>query len=478
MPDRTAYIIVDLGYGDAGKGSLVDALTARTGSKLNVRFNGGGQAAHNVVLSDGRHHTFSQFGSGMFSPDVATYLSRHFLWNPIAMQIEAKILDGTIGHGADTSSGVMKRTYVDSGALVVTPWHQAMNRLREFARGDKRHGSCGVGIGEAMAEAQCKPVLSLWAEDLRGWTVEKLRLHLEQVAHYNRSLWAQVIRAYDLPSKVPDFLSKDHDFLFNKEAPDKCAGLFKQIASDVHMVFGEAEAKMLFNYSDDVIFEGSQGILLDEKYGFDPYTTWSTCTSRNTRQILQMIGWEGSTKVIGALRAYAVRHGDGPFVTENHHYTEFQDEHNTFNNWQGTPRFGWFDAVAAHYAMAAERESSGSYAGAKTPWGIHALAITNLDRMHKMLKEGKHWKICTGYTWNGGGPLVFEPGCFTTPAVMTKALFQAEPVYGRRGNTISDLLTAIEILLHCPIEITSQGPTRGEKLWDGSVSHLADRKVC
>ena len=465
MPDKTAYIIVDLGYGDAGKGSLVDALTARTGAKLNVRFNGGGQAAHNVVLPDGRHHTFSQFGSGMFNPTVATYLSRHFLWNPITMQAEAKILDGTIEHGTDLSSEVMKRTYVDSGALVVTPWHQAMNRLREFARADKRHGSCGVGLGEAMAEAQSKPVLSLWAEDLRGWSMEKLKRHLEQVADYNRSLWAQVIRDHDLTAKIPDFLRKDHDFLFNREAPGKCASLLKQIAHDIHMVIGEAEVKMLFDNSEDVIFEGAQGILLDEKYGFDPYTTWSTCTSRNARQILKMIGWAGQTKVIGALRAYAVRHGDGPFITEDHHYVEeFQDEHNTFNNWQGAPRFGWFDAAAAHYAMVADRESSLDYAGCSSPWGIHSLAITNLDRVHKLLKDGKHWKICTGYTWNGGGPIVFEPGCFTPPAAMTDALFQAEPVYGRRGNTISDLLAAIETLLHCPIEITSQGPTRDEKL--------------
>ena len=96
MSDHTAYVIVDLGYGDAGKGSLVDALTIRTGSRLNVRFNGGGQEAHNVVLPDGRHHTFSQFGSGMFDLGVKTYLSRHFLWNPIAMQTESEILDAEI----------------------------------------------------------------------------------------------------------------------------------------------------------------------------------------------------------------------------------------------------------------------------------------------------------------------------------------------------------------------------------------------
>ena len=92
MANGMAYIVVDLGYGDAGKGTIVDALVRKTRSKMVVRFNGGGQAAHNVVLPDGTRHTFSQFGSGSFVPGVKTYLSEHFLWNPISMMAEAEVL--------------------------------------------------------------------------------------------------------------------------------------------------------------------------------------------------------------------------------------------------------------------------------------------------------------------------------------------------------------------------------------------------
>ena len=360
MADRTAYVVVDLGYGDAGKGSLVDALTSRTGARLNVRFNGGGQAAHNVVLPDGRHHTFSQFGSGMFDPSVKTYLSRHFLWNPIAMQAEAEILDAEIAKGESlkTDAAVMSRTFVDSEALVVTPWHQAMNRLREFARGDQRHGSCGVGIGEAVGEAQRIPSLSLRAGNLRDWTEEKLRWHLEEVAEVNL-IELQCDRS--LFSGLPEFLLKDLDFLFAKDAPLKCANLLINIACSTSVIGGTDVRKKLFDETGDVVFEGAQGILIDEKYGFEPYTTWSTCTSRNARQILQEIGWQGRTKVIGALRAYAVRHGKGPFVTEKDSCElrkALLDDHNVSNEWQGSPRIGWFDAVATYYAMRAERESS------------------------------------------------------------------------------------------------------------------------
>ena len=490
MSDHAAYVIVDLGYGDAGKGSLVDALTARTGARLNVRFNGGGQAAHNVVLPDGRHHTFSQFGSGMFDPCVKTYLSRHFLWNPIAMQAEAESLDAEIAKDENglPAGKVMSRTFVDKAALVVTPWHQAMNRLREFARdggrhGDcgrdgGRHGSCGVGIGEAMLEARDRPYLSLRAGDLLDWTVEKLRWHLEEVAEDNLAIWSRLYREYYQDAKIPDFILKDYDFLFTKDAPLKCAALFSRIAAATPMVDGAAEQGKLFDDTEDVIFEGAQGILIDERHGFDPHTTWSTCTSRNARQILKEIGWQGRTKVVGALRAYAVRHGAGPFVTEDH-YMQFMDEHNHFNDWQGQPRFGWFDAVASHYAMRAEWESSFDYAHYNSPPGIHALAITNLDRMHRLNHAGIPWRICTGYEWEGCGPLVFEPGCFSPiesriaglPTGMTAALFQAGPVYGRTGNTDDgdDLLAAIEGLLRCPIEIVSQGPTKDDKSWSGSL---------
>ena len=476
MSDHTAYIIVDLGYGDAGKGSLVDALTARTGARLNVRFNGGGQAAHNVVMPDGRHHTFSQFGSGMFDPAVRTYLSRHFLWNPITMQSEAVSLDAEIAKDESMKPGsvdrVMARTFVDKEALVVTPWHQAMNRLREFARGDRRHGSCGVGIGEAMMESRDRPFLSLRAGDLQDWNSEKLRWHLEEVAACNLAAWAREIREQCLESDLPAYLHKDRDFLFTKDAPLKCASLFKHIACDTRMVDGAFEQKKLFDDTEDVVFEGAQGILIDEKYGFDPYTTWSTCTSRNARQILKEIGWVGHTTVIGALRSYAVRHGNGPFVTENDLHGFFRDDHNIHNEWQGSLRVGWFDTIATYYAMRAEWQSSFDYAHYHSPPGIHSLAITNLDRMERWLQAGHHWNICTGYKWNCEGPLVFEPDNIfhQHPGNLTEDLFQARPSYDRSGNTVEDLLVAIERLLGCPIEIYSQGPTRDGKSWSGSLA--------
>ncbi len=144
-------VVVDLGYGDAGKGTVVDWLcTRRCGEEpvhAVVRFNGGAQAAHNVVTADGRHHSFAQFGSGTFTPGVRTHLSRHVLVDPLALIAEA-------GHLAALGvRDALDRLTVDRSALVTTPYHRAANRARETARGAGRHGSCGMGVGETMAYA-------------------------------------------------------------------------------------------------------------------------------------------------------------------------------------------------------------------------------------------------------------------------------------------------------------------------------------
>ena len=107
-----------------------------------VRFNGGAQAAHNVITSDGRYHAFAQFGSGTFTPGVRTHLSRFVLVDPLALAAEAAHL-ASVGVG-----DALDRLTVDRDTLMTTPYHRLANQARERARGAARHGSCGMGIGE------------------------------------------------------------------------------------------------------------------------------------------------------------------------------------------------------------------------------------------------------------------------------------------------------------------------------------------
>lgn len=454
MANGMAYVVVDLGYGDAGKGTIVDALTRKVNPKFVVRFNGGCQSAHNVVSPDGRQHTFSQFGSGSLVPGVKTYLAAGFLWNPISMMAEAKAL---IANGVED---IVDRIYIDEQALVVTPWHRAINRLLEFSRGDGRHGSCGEGIGQARGDSCELPRhYSLMAGDVKRFSVDGITEVLERIAKNARTKWFSLITH---PEVTDAFPQEDLKFLLDKEAPFKCAVLYKQI-SDVVKFVGfdldwqvESLGRM---WDSNLIFEGAQGILIDENYGFAPYQTWSNCTSMNARYLLKKVGWIGGTHVIGVTRPYAIRHGAGPFPTEDHEMSRssrFRESHNVPNQWQGPARIGNFDAVATNYAIEADGH-------------IDSLAVTNLDRFNQHRDKIIHyWTICVRYKWPTiTGPLVFTPRWKQAHEhEVTDLMFRVKALYDVRGTGREHLLEQISGLLDRPISITSDGPCWTDKTFN------------
>jgi len=458
MANGMAYIVVDLGFGDAGKGTIVDSLVRKTGTKIVVRFNGGCQAAHNVVLSDGTHHTFSQFGSGTFVPGVKTYLSEHFLWNPISMMAEAEVL-GTKG-----VTDALDRLYVDEHALVVTPWHRAFNRLIEFARGAGRHGSCGQGIGQAVELRYTMPRhYSLLAGDLRRFSVEEIAEVLGRIAQMKRDEW------FDMkphPEVTADFPTEDLKFLLDIEAPLKCATLYKQILERVKLAGQNLDwdsFKLGAMWDDNIVFEGAQGILIDETWGFAPYQTWSTCTSQNARNILRRVGWIGGTHTIGVTRAYAIRHGAGPMPTEDCEMSndpKFCEVHNCHNAYQGTPRIGHFDAVLTNYAIEADGH-------------IDSLAITHVDRFERSRRFEPSWHIATRYKWPSmAHPLVLTPRWKQTHnQEATEIMGRVKPLYDNRLRMdVGRIVATISSLLDRPLSIISRGPTHENKIYEGELA--------
>jgi adenylosuccinate synthase len=137
-------IVVGLFFGDEGKGTVIDFLCSESPVDYVVRFSGGPQTAHNVVTSDGKHHTFAQFGSGTFQ-GAGTILSKHMLVNPFNMVLEADDLL------RQTGIDPFVDTFISENALLITPVHVEANRQREINRGADAHGSCGEGIGETRA---------------------------------------------------------------------------------------------------------------------------------------------------------------------------------------------------------------------------------------------------------------------------------------------------------------------------------------
>lgn len=332
--ERSTHIVVDLGFGDAGKGTMVDAIARRCSSPpLVVRHNGGAQAGHNVHTKDGRHHTFSQFGAATFVPKTKTLLSKHMVLHPLGLTNEFDHLQ-QIGE-----RDALDRLYVDERALVITPFHQAMNRAREVARGAARHGTCGLGVGDTVKDSlDCDDAVRV--RDLGDR--HALRVVFERV----RDRKIEQAKAEGL-----DLAMKDLHPLRDPEFPMLAANVYAGVKSILRVITAEAADAMVREH-EHVIFEGAQGVLIDEWYGFHPHTTWSTTTTENALAMIKESGRDSKVTRLGVVRSYATRHGEGPFPSEDAYLTEeFKDTHNVDTGWQGKFRVGYFDVPLTKYAL-------------------------------------------------------------------------------------------------------------------------------
>lgn len=457
---KQAIFIADLGFGDAGKGTLTDFLARRCPVQTIVRYNGGPQAAHNVVDAAGRHHTFSQFASGMFCPGTETLLSRFMLINPLNMLKEARHLK------ACGIADALQRVQIDRRVLVITPFQRALNRLREIARGTNRHGSCGEGIGECMADYLNYGEAVLLAGDLGERATLQRKLRFLRAAKYQEC--AEI--AHLLPET--ESVQRERAVLTDPTCLADCFDVYQYFARQVEMV-DESALHALFAQSGTILFEGAQGVLLDENYGFAPYTTWSTTTYANAETLLQENDYSGQVIRLGVTRAYTTRHGAGPFPTEDHALTAALPEpHNSWNDWQREFRAGYCDLVATRYA----RDVLGK---------LDYLAVTHLDRLASLPQR----QICTAYRYQGkqtelspyfqhSGQSIHALRVQPPPNLghqeqLTQLLQTCLPVYQvlPPDSHISDVLadqdaylSLIAEKLAVPLAIASYGPTAEDKV--------------
>jgi adenylosuccinate synthase len=423
-------IVVDLGYGDAGKGAIVDWLCAQSvrdardaseerGRPVQavVRFNGGAQAAHHVLGPGGEAHAFAQFGSGTFTPGTRTFLSRFMLVDLFALVAEAEHL---------TRFGVpdpLSLLAIDQDALLATPYHRAANRAREEARGAGRHGSCGMGIGETARYALDHP-----QDAPRAGDIARPRALIAKLARLRDRL------AEELPVAVP------------LPSPGQVAAVYGAVAERVTLAGDGYLARLLAQ--GPVVFEGAQGVLLDEWRGFHPYTTWSTTMFDNAETLLR----ESGAKAIrlGVTRTYQTRHGPGPFPTEDR-TLDLRERHNADGHWQGPFRAGHLDALALGYA-------------ARVTGGVDAVALTHLDTARRLAGR---LRICRGYQLGGRTVTGIEPGPARDLAYqesLSQALLRAVPVYDPDdGLAAEDWPDAVAEILDAPVTIRSHGPAVTDK---------------
>ena len=451
MPGK-AYLLVDLSFGDSSKGATVDYLARTEPVRTVVRFNGGPQAGHNVVTADGRHHTFAQFGSASFVPGVLTYLSRFVLVNPLNAFREAAHLR------AVGVADAFERLVAHPDCLVITPYHVAANRLREIARGADRHGSCGMGIGETVADSLAFPDEALRVRDLGTPRVvaRKLGAARERMRTALRDVLPQLggvavggagaeLAAFSDPQLIDGYVD--------------CG-----LAYAARVALGDEDWLRARMRSGVTVFEPAQGTLIDEDYGFHPYTTWSRTTLGNAEALLRATAFGGGVVRVGLVRAYATRHGAGPFVPEDAAMTaHLRDPFNPPGDWQGAMRCGPFDFVAARYALAANPE-------------VEWLAISHLDCLDQLDGLAHGWPFCRRYAHDGppqhalasydGAGRVRDLRPARRPDLvyqerLTRLLVRCAPVVERVDP--SEVLDLVEQELSRPVGLCAWGPTAADR---------------
>jgi adenylosuccinate synthase len=307
-----AKAVIGSAYGDEGKGLMVDFLAASGGVPVVARTNGGSQAGHTVQTPDGRRHVFHHLASGALA-GVPTHLTQFFVSHPMFFTREVETLKDM---GANVSVSV------DPRSAVTTPFDVAINQAVELARGGARHGSCGVGFGETL-ERGLEDRLRLAVGDF-----EKGEAHIRKVLDVIRFDWApeRLSRlGVEAPAYFPDFLRNDRVV---ERFIDDCLAFWNAI-----VLRGDAQLP------EGVLFEGAQGLQLDQDYGAFPHVTRSNTGLKNMAAVAEEAGID-TIDVAYMTRAYATRHGAGPFVHEDadKSWLSMVDPTNEPNPWQGTIR--------------------------------------------------------------------------------------------------------------------------------------------
>ena len=420
-----SIIVVDLGFGDSGKGTITDYLCRKHNASLVVRYNGGFQAAHTVVTDDGRQHTFHAFGSGTLA-GVPTLIGPRVIVNPIVLHTEAQDLRNIGVLSPEQMLGLSGHN------RVTTTYHTVANRIREKLRGNKKHGSCGLGIGETVNNPTRITVADILSKDLDVFATK-----LKTVRDGYQTELKDLIELVQNRGEVDAYFQSQIDLLYSKNEFEAQLELYPKI-------FGMYETSSLLVGGRDqsVIFEGAQGVLLDQDWGFHPHNTWTNTTT----------DWAGtgaaSEEVIGVIRAYATRHGEGPFPTEYDSEHQVGDTNNPNNQWQGNFRTGSLDTVLLRYAL-------------RILGGVDSIAMTCADQMNDAF-------YCSSYQLGNTVirdlPKTIVPN-YNFQEKLGELLGQVKPnltpVFGRGFE--GAYIPAIEKELSTKISILSSGPAAKHK---------------
>lgn len=326
---REAYVVIGSNFGDEGKGKMTNKfcmeLLKRHSKVLNVRFNGGAQAGHNVSVN-GKEHVFHIVGSGSLlnTPEkvvVDTYYTKHVILNSVIDNYSAFEKEGnTLG-----------TLWAHENCMVTTVWDMTLNRDLERSRGNNRHGSCGCGIFETIKRnkeiALTLGMLHSYGRDLKSLLVD--------IVEYYKRACAEYGIAYDKSLATDECINEQMGILL-----DNFKGRFILVTKEI-------EHKVLSCY-DAYVFEGAQGLLLDQNnVEYAPHLTPSNTGVKNVIELLNDNALAlDSLQVCYVTRSFMTRHGAGRIDHEDV-TGELQalnkNDTNITNEFQGSLRYGELD---------------------------------------------------------------------------------------------------------------------------------------
>lgn len=350
MITRT-FSVIGLGYGDEGKGSVVDYLASKYPNKtLVVRHSGGHQVGHTVKV-DGIIHEFRNFGSGTFR-GVPTYYDKVCTVSPIGFDIEYNVL-------YKKNPAITPIVYVNPLCPVVTIYDIAFNRAK-----DKMllHGSVGLGFGATLQRSEKLPI---YAFNLKYPLVLKQKLK-EVELYYHKVIQNEGFLFY---SEYKNQLYKLKEDGFTEEKfIDSCQFFvetvqFKDLYSDDDF----------YDSFENIIHEGNQGVLLDRYHGFFPHVTYGRTTNATVGAV---------NEVYYVTRAYATKHGAGDLLHEEDTPLPLinnEDEQNVTNPYQGEFRSALLSYDMIRYAI--EADSHDTIQNSITDHDKKHLVITCMDQI-------------------------------------------------------------------------------------------------
>jgi adenylosuccinate synthase len=356
-----AHAVIGMNYGDEGKGQITNFLSNE--NTLNIRFNGGAQAAHTVVLNDGTEHVFHHFGSGSLK-GARTLLSSHFIVNPLVFMREFEELS-RIRKG-------WREVLIDPTCRVTTPYDMLINEFD--AKFHKKNDTCGLGIYETIERSVFRQ-LCITARDMAQKTESEL-LAILRVIENEYIPWR--LKKLELPAD--EFKTFATPFLLMNKFDENFIECTKIILKN-SAVFSEdrvVERFLAKGANRSLVFEGAQGMILDrdrkESY---PYITPSSTGVKNIVELLTKVSTPIELEVILATRAYLSRHGDGPIRNSSVlPYGRVSDPSNPENKFQGKIRYGFLDKAWYDSAIMETWSSVGKLKSATV-----AVGMTCLDQL-------------------------------------------------------------------------------------------------